>query len=318
MIAYALADNLLTAPVIAFVVALIATLFKFDLRLPDSMYAVLSTFLLLAIGLKGGRSLAEASMSDIWKPLLGALILGVVTPLIAFFLFRALGKIDITNSAALAAHYGSVSAVTFTVVITTLESRGISYEGFVAGLLAILEIVGIVVALYLARKENSEANWKEGLSEVIRGRSIAFLVAGMLIGLIVGDERLRSTDGVFVQLFVGALVLFLIEMGVLAAERLRDIRSAGLKLLILGIAIPIINGSIGAIVGSTVGLSTGGIAVLATLGASASYIAAPAAVRIALPNASPGLYVTASLGITFPFNLVVGIPLYIAIAEKLS
>lgn len=318
MIAYALADNLLTAPVIAFVVALIATLFKFDLRLPDLMYAVLSTFLLLAIGLKGGRSLAEASMSDIWKPLLGALILGVVTPLIAFFLFRALGKIDITNSAALAAHYGSVSAVTFTVVITTLESRGISYEGFVAGLLAILEIVGIVVALYLARKENSEANWKEGLSEVIRGRSIAFLVAGMLIGLIVGDERLRSTDGVFVQLFVGALVLFLIEMGVLAAERLRDIRSAGLKLLILGIAIPIINGSIGAIVGSTVGLSTGGIAVLATLGASASYIAAPAAVRIALPNASPGLYVTASLGITFPFNLVVGIPLYIAIAEKLS
>lgn len=318
MIASALADNLLTAPVIAFVVALIATLFKFDLRLPDSMYAVLSTFLLLAIGLKGGRSLAEASMSDIWKPLLGALILGVVTPLIAFFLFRALGKIDITNSAALAAHYGSVSAVTFTVVITTLESRGISYEGFVAGLLAILEIVGIVVALYLARKENSEANWKEGLSEVIRGRSIAFLVAGMLIGLIVGDERLRSTDGVFVQLFVGALVLFLIEMGVLAAERLRDIRSAGLKLLILGIAIPIINGSIGAIVGSTVGLSTGGIAVLATLGASASYIAAPAAVRIALPNASPGLYVTASLGITFPFNLVVGIPLYIAIAEKLS
>lgn len=318
MIAYALADNLLTAPVIAFVVALIATLFKFDLRLPDLMYAVLSTFLLLAIGLKGGRSLAEASMSDIWKPLLGALILGVVTPLIAFFLFRALGKIDITNSAALAAHYGSVSAVTFTVVITTLESRGISYEGFVAGLLAILEIVGIVVALYLARKENSEANWKEGLSEVIRGRSIAFLVAGMLIGLIVGDERLRTTDGVFVQLFVGALVLFLIEMGVLAAERLRDIRSAGLKLLILGIAIPIINGSIGAIVGSTVGLSTGGIAVLATLGASASYIAAPAAVRIALPNASPGLYVTASLGITFPFNLVVGIPLYIAIAEKLS
>lgn len=318
MIAYALADNLLTAPVIAFVVALIATLFKFDLRLPDLMYAVLSTFLLLAIGLKGGRSLAEASMSDIWKPLLGALILGVVTPLIAFFLFRALGKIDITNSAALAAHYGSVSAVTFTVVITTLESRGISYEGFVAGLLAILEIVGIVVALYLARKESSEANWKEGLSEVIRGRSIAFLVAGMLIGLIVGDERLRTTDGVFVQLFVGALVLFLIEMGVLAAERLRDIRSAGLKLLILGIAIPIINGSIGAIVGSTVGLSTGGIAVLATLGASASYIAAPAAVRIALPNASPGLYVTASLGITFPFNLVVGIPLYIAIAEKLS
>jgi hypothetical protein len=318
MIASALADNLLTAPVVAFVIALVATLLKFDLRLPEAMYPILSTFLLLAIGLKGGRSLAESSLTDLWKPLLGALVLGVITPLVAFFLFRALGKIDITNSAALAAHYGSVSAVTFTVVITSLDTQKISYEGFVAGLLAILEIVGIIVALFLARKENSSAHWKEGLSEVIRGRSIAFLVAGMLIGLIVGDERLRPTDGVFVQLFAGALALFLIEMGVLAAERLRDIRNAGLQVLLLGIAIPLINGSLGALVGSAVGLSTGGIAVLATLAASASYIAAPAAVRIALPQASPGLYVTASLGVTFPFNLVIGIPLYIAIAERLS
>jgi hypothetical protein len=318
MIASALADNLLTAPVVAFVIALVATLLKFDLRLPEAMYPILSTFLLLAIGLKGGRSLAESSLADLWKPLLGALVLGVITPLIAFFLFRALGKIDITNSAALAAHYGSVSAVTFTVVITSLDTQEISYEGFVAGLLAILEIVGIIVALFLARKENSSAHWKEGLSEVIRGRSIAFLVAGMLIGLIVGDERLRPTDGVFVQLFAGALALFLIEMGVLAAERLRDIRNAGLQVLLLGIAIPLINGSLGALVGSAVGLSTGGIAVLATLAASASYIAAPAAVRIALPQASPGLYVTASLGVTFPFNLVIGIPLYIAIAQRLS
>ena len=318
MIASALADNLLTAPVVAFVIALVATLLKFDLRLPEAMYPILSTFLLLAIGLKGGRSLAESSLADLWKPLLGALVLGVITPLIAFFLFRALGKIDITNSAALAAHYGSVSAVTFTVVITSLDTQEISYEGFVAGLLAILEIVGIIVALFLARKENSSAHWKEGLSEVIRGRSIAFLVAGMLIGLIVGDERLRPTDGVFVQLFAGALALFLIEMGVLAAERLRDIRNAGLQVLLLGIAIPLINGSLGAVVGSAVGLSTGGIAVLATLAASASYIAAPAAVRIALPQASPGLYVTASLGVTFPFNLVIGIPLYIAIAARLS
>jgi hypothetical protein len=318
MIASALADNLLTAPVVAFVVALVATLLKFDLRLPEAMYPILSTFLLLAIGLKGGRSLAESSMEDLWKPLLGAVLLGVITPLIAFALFRALGKVDITNSAALAAHYGSVSAVTFTVVLTSLETQEISYEGFMAGLLAILEIVGIIVALFLARNENSSAHWKEGLSEVIRGRSIAFLVAGMLIGLVVGDERLLPTDGVFVQLFAGALALFLIEMGVLAAERLRDIRSAGYQILLLGIAIPLINGSIGAVVGSTVGLSTGGIAILATLAASASYIAAPAAVRIALPQASPGLYVTASLGVTFPFNLVVGIPLYIAIAERLS
>lgn len=318
MLASTLADNLLTAPVVAFVIALLATLLKFDIRLPDSMYPILSTFLLLAIGLKGGRSLAESSLSDLWKPLLGALVLGVITPLIAFALFRLLGKVDVTNSAALAAHYGSVSAVTFTVVLASLETREISYEGYVAGLLAVLEVVGIVVALFLARKEDAQSNWKEGLSEVVRGRSIALLVAGLLIGLIVGDERLRPTDGLFVQLFAGALALFLIEMGVLAAERLRDVRSAGPIVLLLAVVVPVINGSIGAFIGSIVGLSTGGTAVLATLAASASYIAAPAAVRIALPKASPGLYVTASLGVTFPFNLVVGIPLYIAIAEALS
>lgn len=318
MIASVLVDNLLTAPVIAFVVALVATLLRFDIRLPDSMYPILSTFLLLAIGLKGGRSLAESPFGDVWKPLLGALVLGVITPLVAFALFRLLGRIDVTNSAALAAHYGSVSAVTFTVVIASLDSRGISYEGFVAGLLAILEIVGIIVALFLARKEGGDSNWKEGLAEVVRGRSIALLVAGLIIGLVVGDERLAPTDGLFVGLFAGALTLFLIEMGVLAAERLRDIRSAGVAIVSLGIAIPLINGAVGAIIGSVVGLSVGGTAVMATLAASASYIAAPAAVRIALPKASPGLYVTASLGVTFPFNLIVGIPVYIAIAERLG
>ena len=318
MLASTVADTLLTAPVVAFVIALIATLLKFDIRLPDSMYPILSTFLLLAIGLKGGRSLSQSSLGDLWQPLLGALTLGIITPLIAYALFRLLGKVDVTNSAALAAHYGSVSAVTFTVVIASLETREITYEGFVAGLLAVLEVVGIVVALFLARKEDAGSNWKEGLAEVVRGRSIALLVAGLLIGLIVGDERLQPTDGVFVQLFAGALALFLIEMGVLAAERLRDVRTAGIQVLLLAVAIPLINGTIGAVVGRVVGLSTGGIAVVATLAASASYIAAPAAVRIALPKASPGLFVTASLGVTFPFNLVIGIPVYIAIAEALS
>ncbi len=318
MIAASLADNLLTAPVIAFLVALIATLLRFEVRLPEALYPILSTYLLLAIGIKGGRALAASSFAEIWKPLVAALLLGVITPLIAFGLLRLIGKLDIINSAAIAAHYGSVSAVTFTVLIASLDARDMTYEGFAAGLLAVLEIVGIIVALFLARGAAAESSWKEALGEVVRGRSIALLVAGLIIGGVVGAERLAPTDPVFVGLFGGALALFLIELGVIAAERLRDIREAGVRLVVLGIVIPLINGFLGALAGSAAGLSTGGVAVMATLAGSASYIAAPAAVRIALPKASPGLYVTASLGITFPFNLTIGIPCYIAMANALT
>ena len=233
-------------------------------------------------------------------------------------MFKKTAKLDITNAAALAAHYGSVSAVTFTVLISTLDSHGISYEGYVSGLLAVLEIVGIVVALLLAHKFSAGTDWKSGLSEVVRGKSIAYLISGLLIGFIVGPERLAPTDPLFVGLFSGALTLFLIELGAIAANRLRDFKGAGIRVIALGIALPLLNGSIGAILGSAAGMSVGGVAVLATLAASASYIAAPAAIRIALPEASPGIYVTASLGITFPFNLIVGIPLYIKIAEYMA
>ncbi len=313
-----LVDNILTAPVIAFVVALIATLLRFDLRIPDALYPILSTFLLLAIGIKGGKALSESSPAELWQPLLAATAIGVITPLIAYSLFRKTAKLDITNAAALAAHYGSVSAVTFTVLISTLDSHGIRYEGYVSGLLAVLEIVGIVVALFLAHKFSEGTDWKSGMSEVVRGKSIAFLVAGLLIGMIVGPERLAPTDPLFVGLFSGALTLFLVELGAIAANRLRDFNGAGIRVVILGIVVPLINGSIGAVLGSAAGMSVGGVAVMATLAASASYIAAPAAIRIALPDASPGIYVTASLGITFPFNLIVGIPSYIEIAELIA
>ena len=318
MIAAAITDSLLTAPVIAFLVALVATLAKFEVRLPESLYPILSTFLLLAIGLKGGKALAAASPGDIWKPLVASLVLGVVTPLVAFILFRVLNRLDTVNSAALAAHYGSVSAVTFTVLLSSLDTRGIDYEGFVAGLLAVLEIVGIIVALFLARGSSSGDGWKSALGEVVRGRSIALLVTGLVVGAVVGADRMAPTDPLFVGLFAGALTLFLIEMGVIAAERLRDISSAGWRMVALGVLIPLVNGLLGALLGTAAGLSTGGVAVMATLAGSASYIAAPAAVRIALPQASPGLYVTASLGVTFPFNLTLGIPYYIALAQALT
>lgn len=316
-------DNLLSAPVIAFLVAGVATLARFDIRLPDALYPVLSSYLLLAIGIKGGRALGQSDLSELWRPLIAVLVLGTVTPLIAFALFRRIGRVGRIDAAALAAHYGSVSAVTFTVVLATLDARGDEYEGFLSGLLAVLEVIGIIVALAMARRgrgsgADAGSGWNEAVLEVLRGRSITLLLAGIAVGLLVGDERLTPTDPLFVGLFSGALTLFLVEMGVVAAERLRDARDAGWRVVMLGIVVPLVNGALGAVLGSLAGLSTGGTAVVATLGASASYIAAPAAVRIALPSASPGLYVSASLGITFPFNVIVGVPLYIAFAELIT
>ncbi len=309
-------DNLLSAPVVAFIVAALATVARFDVRLPEAVYPILSSFLLLAIGLKGGRAFASTDPATLWRPLLVSVVLGIITPLVAFAMLRAAGRMTRIDASATAAHYGSVSAVTFTVVLSTLDARGLGYEGFLTAILALLEVVGIVVALALARTHGG--SWSDVLSEVTRGRSIALLLTGLAIGAIVGDERLVPTDPLFVGLFTGALTLFLIDMGALAAERLRDVSAVGWRLIPLAILIPLINGSLGAVGGSIAGLSTGGIAVLATLAASASYIAAPAAVRVALPEASPGIYVTASLGITFPFNVIVGVPIYIAIAERLS
>lgn len=311
-----LVDNLLSAPVIAFVVAVIATLARFDLRLPDALPSILSAYLLFAIGLKGGRSLSESSLSDLVLPVIIAVAIGVATPIVAWLVMRSFVKLSNVDAAGIAAHYGSVSAVTFVVVVATLDAQGMFYEGFVAGLLAILEVVGIVVGLALARSAGS--NLKDVLSEVTRGKSIALLLAGIVIGAAVGDTRLAATDPLFVGLFTGALTLFLLEMGRLAGERLKDVAQAGWRLIAAAIVLPVINGAIGAGLGAVSGLSTGGIAVLATLAASASYIAAPAAVRIALPEANPALSISTALGVTFPFNITLGIPLYIALAQWLS
>ena len=311
-------DNLLSAPVVAFVAALVATLARFEVRLPEALPPVLSMFLLFAIGLKGGRSLAASSPGELLGPLVVSLLIGVMTPLVAFGVMRAGVGLSRVDAAGIAAHYGSVSAVTFIVVLATVEASGFSAEGFLAGLLAVLEVVGIVVGLALANSRAQRVSWPSAIGEILRGRSIAFLLLGLAVGGSVGDVRLEPVDPLFVGLFNGALVLFLIEMGAIAAERLRDVTKVGPRLVVAAVVLPVVNGAIGAVLGASAGLSTGGVAVIATLAASASYIAAPAAVRIALPEANPGLSITAALGVTFPFNLVVGIPLYLWFATLLT
>ena len=314
-----LVANLLSPVILAFVLGIIASLVRSDLRLPDALYSALTIYLLLAIGLKGGVELSRTPLADFIWPALLTLVLGIVTPITAYIVLRRLGKMDRANSAAIAAHYGSVSAVTFIVAITFGSMTGAVAEGFMPALVAILEVPAIIVALMISFMRGERAgSWQKALHEVVVGRSVVLLVGGLLIGLIVGVDGYAPVQPFFGGMFMGALTLFLLEMGIVAARRLRDLRTVGLFLIGFGIAVPIVHGLLAVWLGGHAGLSVGGSAVLGAMVSSASYIAAPAAVRIALPEANPTFYLTASLGITFPFNLTLGIPLYFAAAAWLA
>jgi hypothetical protein len=313
----ALTTNILSPIVLAFALGMLATLVRSDLRVPDALYESLSLYLLLAIGLKGGVALAGADPGTVALPALVTLALGALTPLWCFVILRRMGRFARVDAAAVAAHYGSVSAVTFVAGLTFMDRLGVPVEGFVTALVALLEVPGIVVALALARSGHGVA-WGETLRELLTGRSVVLLVGGLAIGYLSGPERFEPVKPLFVGLFQGALVLFLLELGLLAARRLRDVRTAGPFLLAFAIVMPVLHGGLGAALGTAAGLSLGGAALLGVMAASASYIAAPAAVRIALPEASPSLYLTPVLAITFPFNLAVGIPLVYQVARILQ
>jgi uncharacterized protein len=313
--------NLLSPMVLAFALGVVATLVRSDLRVPDAMYAALSIYLLFAIGLKGGVALSATPPSVLLWPALATLAAGVVTPLWSYAIARRLGRWGVADSAALAAHYGSVSVVTFVAAQAFLDRAGVGYEGFLATLVALLEVPAILIALVLARRAlggAAEGGWGATLREVLAGRSIVLLVGGLAIGAATGVQGAERVAPFFVAPFEGALTLFLLEMGLVTARRLGELRRAGPFLVAFGIGAPLVHGVLGAALGLAAGLSPGGATVFATMVASASYIAATAAVRLALPEANPGRYLTASLAVTFPFNLVVGIPLYARVAQALS
>lgn len=309
--------NLLSPIVLAFVLGMVATLVRSDLKFPDELYTALSIYLLLAIGLKGGAALAETPLREFGGPALATLALGIAIPLWSYAIVRRLGKMSVADAAAIAAHYGSVSVVTFIAALSFLDAARVSYEGFLPTLVAVLEVPAIIVALLLARLRSGagRGSWGTVLHEVMAGRSIILLLGGLVIGALSGAAGLAKVKPFFVDPFQGALVLFLLEMGMVAARRFRDLPKAGVFLLAFGMVMPLLHGALGVWMGSLVGLSMGGSMVLGVMAASASYIAAPAAVRIALPEANPGYYLTAALAITFPFNLTVGIPVYFAIAQ---
>lgn len=311
--------NLTSAPVLAFVLGILATVVRSDLRLPDAVYQTLSIYLLLGIGIKGGVALSSSSPAEVALPLLGALVLGAIVPALAFFVLGFMTKLDHVNRGALAAHYGSTSLVTFTAGVLFLESLQLYVEGYVNTLLAVLEIPGIIVGLALAsRGLKRKVSWAESMLEVLTGKSILLLVGGVLMGLTMGASGYSQIEVFFGALFPGVLTLFLLELGIVAGKRIRDIRKGGLGLVAFAIFFPLVSGFLGVFTGHLAGMSVGGSAALGVIAASASYIAAPAAVRLALPEASPGIYLSASLGITFPFNLTIGIPAMLAISQLLE
>lgn len=311
-------ENLTSPPVLAFALGGLAVLVRSDLRLPDPIHTWLATYLLLAIGLKGGHALADVDGGELIGPALATLALGVVIPLTVFAIARRLLRLADSDAGSLAAHYGSVSVVTFTAAMVFASEAGYRVEPVMTALVALLEIPGIIVALLVVNARNRNTPMRAALHEVLTGRSVLLLAGGLVIGLVTSDAGFARVEPFFVDAFPGLLVLFLLDMGATAAARLRESRSLTPRVVAFAVAMPVVAGTVGVLLGTAVGLSTAGAAVLGVMAASASYIAAPAAARTALPDADPGLALGAALGVTFPFNLIIGVPALFAFADAIT
>lgn len=310
--------NLLSPMPLAFGLGLCAAVARSDLRIPEEIHATLSLYLLFAIGLKGGASLADASFAAIVGPLVAVLLLGSAIPLWSYGVLRRILGMSRVDAAALAAHYGSVSAVTFIAATTMLAAAGIGHEGFLPALVAVFEVPAILVAIWLGRRGQGGGGMGVLMHELMAGKVTLMLVGGLAIGWMSGPDGVAKVKPFFIDPFNGVLVLFLLELGRVAGLKLADIPKAGVGLIAFAIVMPLIHGAAGVWAGTVAGLSPGGAFLIGTLAASASYIAAPAAVRLALPEANPAYYLTMSLAVTFPFNLAVGIPAYLWFARTLA
>ena len=311
-----------------FVLGVFARLVKSDLRLPEPLYETLSIYLLLAIGLKGGVELSKQPIALLGPQVLACALLGLAIPLVLYPVFRAL-KLAAADAASLGAHFGSVSVVTFAVATAALAREGIAYESHAPLWVAVMEAPGLVAGILLARWAASgnpagagavtrRTPWRDVMHDVLFGKSVLLLLGGLTIGAMAGEAGTAPIKAVFFDPFKGVLALFLLELGLVAGGRLAEVRRFGLVLVVIGVVVPPILSLAGAAVGLLLGLSVGGVAILATLAASASYIAAPTAMRIAVPQANAALSITVALGIAFPFNILVGIPLYIQLAQRLQ
>lgn len=304
--------------ILFFLLGLLAGIVRSDLKIPGVLYESLSIFLLLAIGLKGGIELARYPLTSLAGQALVVVIAAALIPLVAFAVLHRLGRLPRADAASIAAHYGSVSVVTFAVASSFLSRLDVAYEGYLVVFLVLLEFPALLIGVILARRADEKTGWGAMLHEVLSGKSIVLLVGGLLIGWLAGADGIKPLDRLFLDLFKGVLAFFLLEMGLVVASRLGDLRKAGAFLIGFGIAMPLLGAALGLLTGNLLNLSIGGTVLLAALFASASYIAAPAAMRIAIPEANPALSIGAALGITFPFNLLIGIPLYHDMAVRFA
>ncbi|MEO0664399.1 MAG: sodium-dependent bicarbonate transport family permease [Pseudomonadota bacterium] len=312
------AANLLSPIILSFALGLFAALARSDLSIPEAVAKGMSIYLLFSIGFKGGVAVAENGVdAQLLATLAAGFLLSGLIPFVAFALLRVMTQLDTLNAAAVAGHYGSISIVTFVAGSSVLSSAGIASEGYMVATAAIMEAPAILSALWLASRTGGGERMDAGLlREILFNGSIVLLVGSFFIGLATGTEGLDLIASFIVAPFQGVLCLFLLDMGLIAGRGLRESRGEiGLGTVAFGIVMPMVGACLGLLSGALIGLSTGGVLLLMVLSASASYIAVPAAMRVALPEAKPAIYLTLSLGITFPFNLIVGIPLYLAVAN---
>ena len=318
--------GLLIPPLLFFTLGVIAQVCRSDLKFPADLSRALSIYLLIGIGLHGGVELAQAAFSTAVQSVAAALALGIGLPVVAYAALTWLLRIDGLNAAAIAAHYGSVSAGTFLTAVAYLQARGVAYESYPVIMLAAMEAPAIVVGLMLAHRARrlagatgQAAGLGAAFTRALTHGSVVLLFGTMMIGAVANQKSLEPIMPFYQTIFAGALCLFLLELGMDAAKRLEDFWRVGWRLAAFGIAMPLAGGAIGLAIGhGWLGFGPGGATLVAVLAASASYIAVPPAIRLAIPEANPSLYLTLSLGITFPFNVMVGIPLYHAAAQWLT
>lgn len=306
--------NLMVPTILFFVLGLVAAVVRSDLSIPEGAAKFMSLYLLLAIGFKGGHSLAEHGLrGDLVVAILAGLLLSFLIPFLAFFLLRLMTRLDAMNAAAVAGHYGSISIVTFVAASSLLDLSGMSFDGYMVAVAASMEVPAILSALWIAHRFSPErANGHVPARELFANGSVVLLAGAFVIGAVTQDKGMEMIAPFVVTPFTGILCLFLLDMGLSAGRSLlnnRHMLNPGL--FSFGLLMPVIGALMGWSVGSVIGLQTGSLFLLMVLSASASYIAVPAAMRIALPKAESGIYLTLSLGVTFPFNITVGLPLYL-------